>query len=239
MTKPKSVSVVLPAYNEQDNIVATVEKIASTIPAIISDWKIIAVNDGSRDATGTRLSELQKKIPQLEVVTHERNKGYGAAVKSGLRAARTSHAFFMDSDGQFDIGELPRVLNALDQWDIVTGFRANRRDPFIRKLNALLYNTVVVRGLFKTRVRDVNCAFKVYPTTFIEACEPILSDGALINAEMFLKAKRLGLSVGEVPVTHYPRQFGVQTGANIKVIIKMFTEAFKLWYRLRSQTARP
>lgn len=238
MTKPNSISIVLPAYNEQDNIVTTVEKIAATVPDMIQEWKIIAVNDGSRDATGLRLATLQKNIPQLEVVTHEQNKGYGAAVKSGLRAAKTSHVFFMDSDGQFDIGELALVLKALDQSDIVTGYRANRRDPFIRKLNALLYNTVVVRGLFQTRVRDVNCAFKIYPTSFIAACEPILSDGALINAEIFLKARRLGMSISEVPVTHYPRQFGVQTGANIKVIVKMFTEAFMLWFRLRQEPSK-
>jgi glycosyltransferase involved in cell wall biosynthesis len=229
---PWSLSFVYPAYNEEENIEATVRSTAEVGERLLSRFEIIVVNDGSSDRTGVILEGLQREIPQLRVVDHETNRGYGAAVKSGFAAATQDLVFFSDSDGQFDIRELELLLPHVEEHDIVTGYRRNRQDPPHRRLNALGWNTLT-RVVLGTGVRDVNCAFKVFRRGVFDQIS-INSEGALINAEVFGKARRLGMAVHEVPVTHLPRQFGTQTGAHPSVILRAFRELFELNGEIRS-----
>jgi hypothetical protein len=138
----------------------------------------------------------------------------------------------MDSDGQFNINDLDRLLPLVSAKDVVIGYREDRADSFIRSLNAWLYGLYIYLT-FGLKVKDMDCAFKVFPTRAYQDIRPIKSDGALFSAEFLIKLKRKGFKLIEVPVRHFPRRFGTQSGANIKVILRMFKESWKLRNELR------
>jgi len=159
-----SISAVLPAYNEEAIIERTVRHVADVLGGLANDFEVIVTNDGSRDNTGTVLADLQRREPDLHllVVTHERNRGYGAAVASGFDAASKDLVFLTDGDKQFDVKELNEFLPAMDsQTDLVIGWRRNRADPPLRKANALGWK-LLVNLLFGYTARDVDCAFKLF-----------------------------------------------------------------------------
>ena len=220
-------SIVLPAYNEEENIEATVRDVLSWITKEGIDGEIVVTNDGSKDKTGEILKRLSEEIPILTVVTHEVNKGYGSAVRSGLDAASKEWISYMDSDGQFKTSDFKNLLPYLGEYQIVTGRRRKRADPFMRKINAkgFAFLNIVILGIW---VRDINCAMKIFHKSIWHKIRPEFSTGALINAEIFYRAKRNGIKWKTVCVEHYPRQLGTQTGANIKVILTMFRDMCRL-----------
>jgi len=229
---PYSLSFVYPAYNEEPNIEATVRATAAVAERLVRDYEIIVVNDGSTDRTGVLLDRLARENPHVRPVEHPANRGYGAALTTGFREAGMDLLFFSDSDGQFDVKEIEDLLPHIESHDIVTGYRLNRQDPWHRRLNAFGWNTLT-RFVLGTGVKDVNCAFKLFRRGVFDRIR-IRSEGALVNAETFGKARRLGMSVHEVPVTHLPRRFGTQTGANLRVILKAFRELKELNGEIRS-----
>jgi glycosyltransferase involved in cell wall biosynthesis len=152
-------------------------------------------------------------------------------VQSGIRNAKKELVFFTDGDGQFDIGEIQLLLPFIEQNDVVCGYRLDRKDPFMRKLNGWLW-TKLVCMLFGMRIRDIDCAFKLFRREVFDGMK-LSSAGALISAEILARATRRGLRIAEVGVHHYPRTAGKQTGANPKVILRAFKELFKLYNRIR------
>jgi glycosyltransferase involved in cell wall biosynthesis len=225
-----SISAVLPAYNEQAIIERTVRHVADVLRGLTSDFEVIVANDGSRDRTGALLAELQLREPELhlQVVTHEQNRGYGAALASGFDAARKDLVFLTDGDKQFDVSELGGFLSAMDaQTDLVIGWRRKRADPLMRKLNALGWKTLV-NLLFGYTARDVDCAFKLFRRGVWESMT-VHARGATFSAEFLIKARRLGFQVTELPVGHFPRTAGSPTGARPDVIVRAFVELFGLW----------
>jgi len=230
---PFSISVVLPAYNEEAIIERTVHHVADVLRRQASDFEIIVSNDGSRDNTAGVLSGLQAREPDLHlrVVTHERNRGYGAALVSGFDAARKDVVFLTDGDKQFDVTELGDFLLAMDaQTDLVIGWRRKRADPLMRKLNALGWK-LLVNLLFGYTARDVDCAFKLFRRHVWQSMT-VQSHGAAFSAEFLIKARRLGFNVKELPVSHFPRTAGSPTGARPDVIVRAFVELFTLWRNL-------
>jgi len=227
-------SVVLPAFNEEANVDAVVRKCAAYLEARLPEYELLVVNDGSRDRTGDILNRLTSEVPRLRPLHHAVNRGYGAALRTGFDAATKRFVFYMDGDGQFDINDLDKLLPlATDDDHIVTGFRIERRDPFIRRLNAKLFGGWLVRIMLNVRVRDLNCAFKLIPKKVLDAIT-LESTGALINAEMYGRAVRQGFGIKEVGVHHYPRTAGVQTGAHLSVILKAFYDLFRLRQKIIS-----
>jgi glycosyltransferase involved in cell wall biosynthesis len=228
-----SISVVLPAYNEEAIIERTVRHVADVLRRQADDFEIIVSNDGSRDNTAGVLADLQAREPDLNlrVVTHEHNRGYGAALASGFDAARKDLVFLTDGDKQFDVTELNDFLPAMDgQTDLVIGWRRKRADPPLRKLNALGWK-VLVNLLFGYTARDVDCAFKLFRRRVWESMT-VQSRGATFSAEFLIKARRLGFHVKELPVSHFPRTAGSPTGARPDVIVRAFVELFTLWRNL-------
>ena len=221
-------SVVLPAYNEEANIERVVRECRDYLEGTGLDYELVVVNDGSRDRTGEILDRLAGEIPRLRPQHHPQNRGYGSALRTGFDAAAKRFVFYTDGDGQFDIRELDAVLPlATDDDHIVTGYRIERSDPFIRKLNAKLFGGWLVRVMLNVRVRDLNCAFKLIPRKVLKAIT-LESTGALINAELYGRAIRRGFGIKEVGVHHYPRTAGVQTGAHPLVIFRAFYDLFRL-----------
>jgi glycosyltransferase involved in cell wall biosynthesis len=166
-------------------------------------------------------------------VRHEKNRGYGGAVKTGLKEAKLDWIFFTDGDGQFDIGELELMIPAAQKADMVAGYRLNRQDPFMRKLNAFGWGTLV-RTLFRLhgKVRDIDCAFKLFRRRVVDQ-SAFQAEGAMISTELLVRAKKLGYTFAEVGVHHFPRKAGVPTGAKPTVILRAFKELFKLYGQLR------
>ena len=223
----REISVVLPAYNEEANIERVVREVNDWLERSGLDAEIIAVNDGSRDRTGEILARLKTEVPRLMPETHPVNKGYGAALRTGFDAARKKYVFYMDGDGQFHIDDLDKLLPLASEDCIVTGYRIERRDPFVRRMNAKLFGGWLVRILLNVRVRDLNCAFKLIPKKVLNAIT-LESTGALINAELYGRSIRKGFGIREVGVHHYPREAGVQTGAHLGVIVGAFYDLFRL-----------
>jgi len=215
-------SVVVPCFNEEGNIAPVVTQAAEVGRRLASELEIIVVDDGSRDETARILAALQEAVPELKIVQHPQNRGYGAAVRSGLDRAGLDYVFLTDGDGQFDLEELPAAIQLLGEHDVVAGYRTHRRDGWWRRLWGRCW-TALVNHVFGLRVRDANCAFKLVPQILLRSSE-LRSEGALISAELLFEAQRLELSVGECAVSHYPRQTGRQSGASFRVIAKAFLE---------------
>jgi len=227
----ESLSLFFPMYNEEGNIDRAVASACEVLPRVARRWEVIVVDDGSTDRTAEIGARLVAADDHVRLVQHERNRGYGAAVRSGFESARLALIFFADGDNQFDLGELPQFIAEIDSADVIAGYRITRRDPFLRRLNARLYNGLVSR-LFDIGVRDVNCAFKVYRRALLDKLE-LRSTGALINVEMLARARKHGAVIREVGVHHYPREVGAQTGGNPKVILRAIRELFGLYWELR------
>lgn len=226
-------SLVLPCFNEEENIGETIQKSLAWMRGRALQGEVIIVNDGSRDGSANVLAAFGHD-PMVKVVTHEKNKGYGAALASGVDAAESDVVGFMDSDGQFEAEDFNRLLPLLEKADFVTGFRMKRADPLPRLLNSFLYNTLV-RFTLGIHVRDINCAMKIFRRSLWSNIRPSHATGALFNAELFLYSQEHGITVAEVGVPHYPRLHGNPTGAKPSVILRMFRELRSL---KRAQRAR-
>jgi glycosyltransferase involved in cell wall biosynthesis len=225
-----NISVIFPAFNEEMNLETVVKSALKILPSVSSVFEIIIVNDGSRDQTGEVARGLAAFHPAIQVVHHPQNRGYGAALKSGIEQAKNDLIFFCDSDGQFTLEDLPRLLAWIDRFDMVIGYREKRQDPLHRRLNAAGWN-LLVRSLFGLRVRDIDCAFKVFRRQIFDRVG-IDTVGAMVNTEILSRSLRHGFSMKEVPVRHFPRQFGEQTGAKPRVILKAFYELAKMYVKI-------
>jgi len=232
--KPVSISVFFPCYNEQDNVAATVTKAVDVLQKIDADYEIIVVNDGSKDNTKKIAEQLSHENARIKVVTHPTNLGYGAALQSGFKAAAKELVFYTDGDGQFDIKEMVPLLSLIKQYDIVSCYRIKRQDNVIRKLNAWCW-TRLGCFLFNMKIRDVDCAFKLYKRQIFDNIK-MSSTGALIDTEILARAIRKGYKITQTGVHHYPRTAGQQTGANIKVILRAFKELFKLHRQIKNES---
>jgi glycosyltransferase involved in cell wall biosynthesis len=222
-----SLSLVLPCFNEELNIERTIRSAQQWFAEAHVDGEIIVTDDGSRDGSLNLLRRLQAEMPNLKVVHHQVNQGYGAAVRSGCDQAEKTWIAFMDSDGQFRVSDLSRLLAVTAKADYVTGFREKRADAFQRRLNASMYH-MLIRTLLGVHPSDLNCGMKLFRRSVWPAIRPIHATGALINGEMFLALKNARIPWTEVAVPHYPRTAGKATGANLRVILRMFKELWRL-----------
>lgn len=232
----RSLTFVLPAFNEGENIAAAISRCREVGDHLGLTFEVIVVDDGSADDTGPITVAHSHGDPRVRLVHHARNRGYGAALRTGLFAARMERVFFTDADLQFDVAELSRLLAYADDYDIVAGYRAPRRDPWRRRLNGWAWSRLV-HTWFGTGVRDVDCAFKLFDRRIFERI-PVFSIGAFINTEILVRARAEGFSLIEVPVSHHPRSAGAQSGANPRVILKAFQELSLLSRELRLLTRR-
>jgi glycosyltransferase involved in cell wall biosynthesis len=227
-------SYFFPAHNEAANIEALVDEALAELPSLATRFEIIAVDDGSRDDTGAIADRLAAAHPGVvRVVHHPTNLGYGAALRSGFRAARYELVAFTDGDRQFRVADLGRLLEqgrAADAPDVVAGFRIRRADPLIRTLYARLYR-LANRIFFGLRVRDVDCACKLFRREALEGIR-VESGGAFFSAELLIKLGASGRSIVEVGVPHHPRVAGSPTGARPSVIWRAVKDFWSLRLRM-------
>lgn len=231
-----SISAVLPAFNEEQVIAASVAAMVKTLESFGADYEVIVVNDGSRDRTPEILTRLGQENPRVRMVSHERNQGYGAAVWTGFISATKDLVFLTDGDKQFDVDELSLLLPMMDGADMVIGYRHKRADPPLRLLNAWGWK-MLVNGLFGYTARDIDCAFKLFRRRILDRVD-VHSRGATFSAEFLIKARRLGYVIRERAVSHYPRPAGQATGAKPAVILRAFRELWHLRLTLEDDLAR-
>ena len=236
MDSTRSVSIVFPAFNEENNLAPVILAAQSFLSQVGLDYRLIMVNDGSGDRTGEIAAQLAQQDPaHLSVVTHEVNRGYGAAVRSGFAAACQTNCdwvVLLDADGQFDIRELALLLEVAGDRgiDLVAGNRVKRADSVVRRLNAWLWGSTS-RLLLGIQVHDVDCAFKLIHRRVLETIS-LHGEAAVISPEILTKTARAGFVIAEVPVSHYPRHAGEQSGANLNVIARSLVGLVQLRLQL-------
>lgn len=229
--KLSSLSVFFPFWNEEKNIEPVVTKAIPILKQYAQKWEIIMVDDGSSDNTLKVAEKLLKKHPNLKIISHKPNRGYGAALKAGLENATYDYVVFNDGDGQFDFTEVSRFIEKINSADVVIGYRKKRQDQPVRHIlmNLLKIWDFVFFGFYH---RDIDCGFKMFSRKAITAIMPLHSEGAMITTEILAKAHRSRLKIEQVEVTHFPRTFGDQSGGNLRVILRAIFESWLLWIDL-------
>ena len=230
----RRLSYFFPAHNEEANLEGLVLEALETLPRIADTFEIIAVNDGSKDRTRQIADRLAAEHPGVvRAIHHERNRGYGGALRSGFEASRYELLCFTDGDRQFRVADLARLtarMNEADHPDVVAGYRIKRADPFIRIAYARTYK-LANRIFFGLRVRDVDCACKLFTRESLDGVR-VESGGAFFSAELLIKIGQQGRSIVEVGVPHYARTAGSPTGAKPAVIGRAVKDFWLLRLRL-------
>ena len=224
------ISIVLPAYNERENLPTMIERAEQIMPRLVDDYEVILVDDGSRDGTREVATELmEENYPTVRVAVHDQNRGYGAAIRTGFAHAQGDLVFYTDSDNQFDLGDLEHFLPLMDEWDLIVGFRVYRYDTVMRSMLSWVYNRIV-RVLFRVRVRDVDCAFKLFRREVLEKIT-IESDDFFVDAELVAKARKWNFRLLEKGVRHYPRVAG-ETTVRVSDIPETLKRIGLMWKRI-------
>jgi glycosyltransferase involved in cell wall biosynthesis len=224
-------TVFFPAYNDSGTIASLVITALQTARDLTSDFEIIIVNDGSADATAQIADELARTYPEVRVVHHPRNRGYGGALRSGFEAATRYLVFYTDGDAQYDPKEMAVLWAALDDSvDLVNGYKISRSDPLHRIVIGRIYHHTV-KLLFGLKVRDVDCDFRLLRRSIFENVRLEKSSG-VICLEMMKKIQDAGFRIAEVPVHHYHRSHGRSQFFNFQRLFKTAVDVAKLWYVL-------
>jgi glycosyltransferase involved in cell wall biosynthesis len=227
-----SLSVFFPAYNDAPSLAALVRNTFATLKRHVADYEVVVVDDGSRDGTGEVLEELCREFsPWLRVVTHAHNRGYGGALRSGFAAAQKEFVFYTDGDGQYDVGELPRLLElAGPATGLVNGYKLERHDPRHRVWIGSAYN-FCARLLFRIRIRDIDCDYRLIRRALLEKIH-LTSTSGTICVELVRKLELSGCQVMEVGVHHYPRLHGRSQFFRMRSLAVTLLQLVRLWVRL-------
>lgn len=227
-----SLSVFFPAYNDAPSLPALLARTVETLREIGRPFEVVVVNDGSYDSTGEVLAELAAKYaPNMRIVTHEQNGGYGMALRSGFATAKNDLVFYTDGDGQYDPAEIKLLLA---QWDdsvgLVNGYKVRRSDPWHRIAIGFVYNKWA-RLLFGVRLRDIDCDFRLVRRSLLDQLH-LTSTSGTICVELVRKIELTGCRVAEVPVSHYPRLHGRSQFFRWKSLLTTLREIARAWFWL-------
>ena len=230
-TDKPGLSVFLPAYNDSGTIASLVITSLKTAARLTPDFEVIVVNDGSADATADIADELARTYPQVRVVHHDKNRGYGGALRTGFATATRDLIFYTDGDAQYDPAEMEALWVAFnDGVDLVNGYKISRSDPLHRIVIGRIYHHTV-KMLFGLKVRDVDCDFRLMRRTIFERVV-LEKNSGVICLEMMKKIQDAGFRIAEVPVHHYHRAFGKSQFFNFRRLFKTGVDVMKLWFAL-------
>ena len=234
MSQPKfaSLTVFFPAYNDAPSLPGLIARTFAVLRERVADYEVIVVNDGSYDHTAAVLEELRLQYaPHMRVVSHEENRGYGGALRSGFASATREWVFYTDGDGQYDVSELPRLLELVGPGTgLVNGYKLERHDPAHRVWIGAVYN-FLARLLFRIRIHDIDCDYRLIRRALLEKIQ-LTSTSGTICVELVRKLEISGCGVEEVGVHHYPRMHGRSQFFRIRSLAKTFVELLRLWVRV-------
>jgi len=227
-----SLSVFFPAYNDAPSLPGLLAKTFAALAAHVVDYEVIVVNDGSRDDTAAVLERLRGQYaPRLRVVTHPQNRGYGGALRSGFEAATKEFVFYTDGDSQYDVVELPRLLELVGpDTGLVNGYKLERHDPAHRIWIGKMYN-FCARLLFRIRIRDIDCDYRLIRRALLERIH-LTSTSGTICVELVRKLEMTGCGVVETGVHHYARLYGKSQFFRVRSLATTFYELARLWVRV-------
>mgnify|MGYP006277753763 CR=1 FL=1 len=224
-------SIFYPVYNDWGTIASMVAESIITAEKITKDYEIILVDDGSREKTKDILKFLDAQYPQVRVITHEKNRGYGGALRTGFREASKEYIFYTDGDAQYDVRELQLLVNGLNgNVDVVNGWKIKRHDPLYRIWLGKIYQ-YTAKILFSLPIRDVDCDFRLIRKSAFDGIQ-LQSNSGTICVEMIHKLARNGAQFAEVPVTHFFRTSGKSEFFNFKRLLRVARDFSALWFRL-------
>lgn len=231
----KEISIFFPCYNEEKNVSNTVNKAIPVLNKISEKWEIILINDGSKDNTAQVLDKIKSKYPKnVSIVTHNPNRGYGAAFKSGVYNSKYDWIAFTDADGQFDFSEISKLIKKQQKTnaDLVIGYYLGRKVPFYRIWGSTLWQ-IAVFVLFGLKVRDIDCGFKLFRKKVVDTIPKLEAErGPFISSEFLIKSKKAGFKIVEIGVNHFSRTSGEATGAKLNVVLAGLKDLFRLWYKI-------
>lgn len=230
--KVESLSVFFPAYNDAPSLPKLIANTFKVLREHVDDFEVIVVNDGSHDNTGEVLAQLEREYaPQMRVVTHPANRGYGGALRSGFAAATKDFVFYTDGDGQYDVLELPKLLERVsDDVGLVNGFKLERNDPQHRIVIGNAYNAFA-RFLFRVKIRDIDCDYRLIRRELLDDIK-LTSTSGTICVELVRKLELLPWRVVEVGVHHYPRLHGRSQFFRIRSLLNTLYQITRLWLQV-------
>lgn len=234
MIKPKaltSLTLFFPCYNESENVEEMIRQAVQVGEDYGIDYEVLVVDDGSKDDSAAKVRKWSEKNPRVRLVQHEVNRGYGAALRTGLSNAKKDLVFLTDGDNQFQLSDIEKLFSKIDGCDVVTGFRIGRQDNLWRRIQGSSWTTLN-KVLFRLPVRDVDCAFKLFRRKRLQGLE-LESNQLLIHAEILARLKKKGCVIEEIGVPHYPRKAGKASATDPSRIFKTFGELFKLYWKIR------
>ena len=230
-SKPPGLSVFFPAYNDGGTIASMVVTALLTARKLTPDHEVIVINDGSRDQTPHILDELARTYPQVRIVHHVQNRGYGGALRSGFEHASKEYVFYTDGDAQYDPAEMTLLWDRMAaDVDLVNGYKISRSDPMHRILIGRLYHHTV-KTLFGLEVRDVDCDFRLMRRSIFDKVHLTRNSG-VICLEMMKKIHDAGFRIAEVPVHHFHRAYGKSQFFNFRRIFRTGIDVIQLWREL-------
>lgn len=228
-------SVFFPCYNEEKNIVKTINTALPIIKTITPKWEIILINDGSKDNTLATIQSIKAKLGNnIKIINHPQNRGYGAALKSGFYGSKYKWIAFTDSDGQFDFKDIYRLIDKQKQTDadLTIGYYLDRKVPFYRKWGSYAWQLAIF-SLFGLSVKDIDCGFKLIKKEVIDNIDKLEAErGPFITSELLIKAKQKGYKISQAGVHHFARLEGEATGSKLNVILSGFKDLLKLKFKL-------
>lgn len=240
MTPPKlpSLSVFFPAYNDGGTIASMVITARTAARQITDDFELIVIDDGSRDYTPDILNELVGLVPELRVIRHQLNQGYGSALKDGFAAAKKQWVFYTDGDAQYNPMEMIQLAAAVQpNTQLVNGYKITRKDPLIRIILGSLYNRFV-KIAFNLHLRDIDCDFRLIKSSVFDSVH-LDSNTGVICVEMIKKFQDVGIVYAEVPVHHYHRQYGTSQFFTWRKLLRVARQLLRLWWRLTIHKGNP
>lgn len=215
-------SIVLPCFNEEENVAAMADDACVAASRVADVYEVLVVDDGSSDQTLSIARAVAARAPEVRVVAHASNRGYGGAVRSGFAAARMPWVFLTDADRQFDLGQLDAFIPSAGNYDAIVGRRVHRADPLARRAAARAWNLLVGK-LFDLPIRDVDCAFKLVRRDVLQSFD-LTAEGAMISTELMVRLIRAGARIEERDVLHLRRTAGSQSGLSPRVVARAFGE---------------
>lgn len=226
------ISVFFPAYNDGGTIASMVLSAVLVLQSLTDDYEVIVVNDGSSDYTREILDELERRYQAVRIVHHEKNRGYGGALRTGFSEASKEFIFYTDGDAQYDVRDLPALWKEMDDGvDMVQGYKMGRSDPLHRVIIGRVYHWMANLA-FGLHLKDVDCDFRLMRRSIFDKVR-LNSDSGVICVEMMKKIKDGGFQINEVPVHHYHRAYGQSQFFNFRRILRVGRDLFKLWWELR------
>jgi glycosyltransferase involved in cell wall biosynthesis len=232
--KPPSVSLVFPAWNEEEYVERAVARALAVLARITNDYEVVIVDDASTDRTWEILQTLARRHPQLRVVRHGENQKLGGSLRTLFAMASKDVVVYSDIDLPFDLNEVDRAIRLMQylEADLIAGFRFDRTSEGLRRIAYSFGYNWLIRALFGVRVRDINFSFKVIHRRVLDALE-LKSSGSLIDAELLVKAVRRGFRVAQIGVDYFPRTRGISTLSSPAVVGGIMRELVALYPEMR------